>query len=139
MVFDTLPANRIQSGDGGMPHALWLRINAFLDLKTANTQRTYVGIINEWCQFLGCPAGSSEAAERFIAATDLHAIAYKKWLNGKPGQRPRFQSEASESRAVSTEQAAFQSHDGLQSTQANATIVKKFAALRRKTWTAEKG
>lgn len=127
----SLPPTQIQSQDSGLPHALWLRINAFLDLKTPNTQRTYVGIIHEWCEFLGAEAGTTTAAERFLAASDLHAIAYKKWLHGQPGQRPRFQPEQSEERAISMEQARFAASNGLQSTQSNATIVKKFAALRR--------
>lgn len=112
---------------------VWLRINAFLDLKSVNTQRTYVGIIKEWCNFLGVQAGSKAAAEAIVAATDLHAIAYRKWLERQPGQRPRFQirSRGDAGREVASFNPSRSKRDGSQSSLANATIAKKFTALRR--------
>ncbi|MCB0311131.1 MAG: hypothetical protein KDD42_07840, partial [Bdellovibrionales bacterium] len=37
---------------------LWLRITAFLSVKSPSTQVTYAGIIRDWCGFLGATAGS---------------------------------------------------------------------------------
>lgn len=110
---------------------LWLRLEAFLSLKSYNTQRTYRGIITEWCSFLGADAGSAEAASFILKATDLHAIAYRSWLEKKPGQNPRFSSnDKSKLKSLSTERRQSR-RDGLQSTLTNSTIAKKFAALRR--------
>lgn len=112
---------------------LWLRISAFLELKSINTQRTYMSIIKEWCLFLGAEAGSTEAAQFFLQADDLHAVAYKKWLDGRQGIKPRHQTSVkSESREIqSNVRRKATVRDGYQSTLANATISKKFAALRR--------
>ncbi len=114
-----------------IPPPLWLRIQAFLELKSTNTQNTYVGIIREWCEFLGATAGTSAAAQRILTANDLHAIAYRKWLEGQPGQRPRFQANLTSTKAVSTQKNTRVKRDGLQSSLSNSTIAKKFAALRR--------
>lgn len=119
------------AGSQNMPDPVWVRINAFLDLKTPNTQRTYVGIIKEWCHFLRVAPGSTSAAESILKASDLHAIAYRKWLQSQPGQRPRFSKDSAHSKDISLERSTFQKQDGLQSTLTNATIAKKFAALRR--------
>jgi integrase/recombinase XerD len=119
------------------PNRVWLRISAFLSLKSPATRVTYSGILNEWCQFLGAQAGTAESATRILAATDLHAIAYRKHLETKPGERPRIQRsrEASQARArdLSThvDTGRGRKKDGLEATQSNATIHKKFAALRR--------
>jgi integrase len=119
------------------PDRVWLRISAFLSLKSPATRITYSGILNEWCQFLGAQAGTAESARRIVAATDLHAIAYRKHLESKPGERPRIQrardAVAVQSKAVSThvDKARGRKKDGLEATQSNATIHKKFAALRR--------
>ena len=77
--------------DSSSDNALWIRLAAFFSLRSANTQITYKGILSEWCEFLGAEPGSSVAAQRVLAATDLHAIAYRNWLEGRPGQKPRMQ------------------------------------------------
>ena len=117
--------------DGGI-HPLWLRLSAFLEMRSANTRRTYSGILKEWSRFLGAEAGSDQAAYNFIQASDLHAIAYKRWLEKRPGQPSRYE------KSVETDEQSLQGHffqeetrDGTQSGQTNATIHKKFAALRR--------
>jgi site-specific recombinase XerD len=110
---------------------VWLRIGAFLELKSLNTQQTYLGIIKEWSEFLGAPAGSLTSAELFLKATDLHAIAYKKWLESRPGQKPRANYSKSSETQISTIKNNQATRDGLQASQTNATIAKKFAALRR--------
>lgn len=115
---------------------MWLRVSAFLSLKSPATRVTYSGIISEWCRFLGAEPGTNSSAAKILAATDLHAIAYRKFLEGKPGERPRFQSSSlpkSQSREVAESQAhgRAKKKDGLDATQSNATIHKKFAALRR--------
>lgn len=122
---------------GGETSRVWLRISAFLSLKSPATRVTYSGILSEWCEFLGCKAGTAESAARIVGATDLHAIAYRKFLEQRPGEKPRFQRSAdvreSTSRAVSTnvDTGRGRKKDGLDATQSNATIHKKFAALRR--------
>lgn len=115
---------------------VWLRISAFLSLKSPATRVTYSGIIAEWCRFLGAEPGTSASAARILSATDLHAIAYRKFLETKPGERPRFEESRglqTRSREVTTQvnQARAKKKDGLEATQSNATIHKKFAALRR--------
>lgn len=111
---------------------LWLRIAAFLSTKSLNTQRTYSGILEEWCSFLGIRFGDRAAAAVFIEASELHAIAYKRWLEGQPGQKPRLVvSSNSDERQLSRQVGARVVRDGTQSTLSNATIAKKFAALRR--------
>ncbi len=112
---------------------LWLRLSAFLSLRSPNTQDTYAGIVREWCAFLGAAAGTGEAARRMKQASDLHAIAYKNWLAERPGEKPRSSRRESSSRAIlAGKQQAFRTkRTGLESTLSNATIAKKFAALRR--------
>jgi integrase len=117
---------------------VWLRISAFLSLKSPATRVTYSGIISEWCEFLGAKAGTAESAARITSATDLHAIAYRKFLEQRPGEKPRFERSFSKDRSTSREVVASdrgkrrgQKKDGLDATQSNATIHKKFAALRR--------
>ncbi len=115
---------------------VWLRISAFLSLKAPATRTTYSGILAEWCQFLGAAAGTSDSANAILSATDLHAIAYRKFLERKPGEKPRLvksQGRVSAERGITIERASGRGakKDGLDATQSNATIHKKFAALRR--------
>lgn len=115
---------------------VWLRISAFLSLKSPATRVTYSGILAEWCRFLRTEPGTSEAANAILSATDLHAIAYRKFLENKPGEKPRMARMAgrvSSERSVTTERSSGRGtkKDGLDATQSNATIHKKFAALRR--------
>ncbi len=115
---------------------VWLRVSAFLSLKSPATRVTYSGILAEWCRFLRTEPGTSDAANAILSATDLHAIAYRKFLENKPGEKPRMARMAgrvSSERAVTTERSSGRGtkKDGLDATQSNATIHKKFAALRR--------
>jgi len=112
---------------------LWTRINAFLMMRSPKTQETYKGIVKEWCKFLGSSAGSTQSAKLIQSATDLHAQGYRVWLEKRPGERPRTRSsDLSTSKVLSnTRVTRRQKKDGLESTQSNATIAKKFAALRR--------
>lgn len=111
---------------------LWLRLEAFLSLKSPSTKDTYYGIIKEWCQFLKAELGTNKGAQAILAAKDLHATAYRAWLSKRPGERPRVSFSASLKRPVSLREATKATKKlGLESTQSNATIAKKFAALRR--------
>ncbi|MBX7136790.1 MAG: tyrosine-type recombinase/integrase [Oligoflexia bacterium] len=115
-------------------HEVWLRITAFLSLKAPGTQITYRGIIEEWCRFLGAEAGSAEAAQRIASANDLKAMAFRVWLEKQPGEAPRAQrKESARARGVQVyrQRAGGTKKTGLEHTQSNATIAKKFAALRR--------
>ncbi len=118
--------------------SIWQRINAFLSLKAERTQVTYSGIIREWCRFLGSDAGTEEAARRMSAATDMHAIAYRSWLESRPGEKPRAKhgKNSTETQLLSPNlQSGFgprkKKKEGLDSFLSNATMAKKFAALRR--------
>ena len=111
-------------------------MNAFLSMRSPNTRLTYAGIIREWCSFLGSEAGTPAGARKFLAATDLHAMAYKNTLEKKKGMQPRMKrSDSSSDSLVHTSDPRIarggQKKSGLESTLANATIAKKFAALRR--------
>ncbi len=122
----------INSQDFSKSHELWLRISAFLQLKSKNTQITYLGIIKEYCEFLGAVPGTKIAATKIIKASDIHAVAYKTWLESRPGNKPRIKrSQKALSKAVSKRRVQNIKKDGTQSTLSNATIRKKFAALRR--------
>ncbi len=117
-------------------HRVWLRVSAFLSLKSPATRITYSGILHEWCRFLGAEAGTQIGATKMIAATDLHAIAFRKFLESRPGERPRFQSSGTarpdaRELVVDDTKGRAKKKDGLEATQSNATIHKKFAALRR--------
>lgn len=90
-----------------------------------------MGIIREWCAFLGVEPGSEPGAKRLLQASDIHAIGYKNWLEKRPGEKPRASRRESPVRAVSTQRRKAQKKVGLEATQSNATIAKKFAALRR--------
>lgn len=118
---------------------LWQRITAFLAMRAPKTRETYLGIVREWCLFLGAPAGSPQAASLMLSASDMHAMAYRRWLEKRPGETPRLLKKGHTASGTS-QQAALeiasrksgnQKLDGLQSTLSNATIAKKFAALRR--------
>lgn len=108
---------------------LWLRLAGFLDSKSENTKRTYLGIVKEWCSFLKVQPGTEEGKLALLSANDLHALAYRNWLKKRIGQRSRFESSATEVLPALENQKSV--NDGTQSTLANATIAKKFAALRR--------
>ena len=115
---------------------VWLRISAFLSLKSPATRVTYSGIVAEWCRFLHTEAGTADGAEAILSATDLHAIAYRKFLETKPGEKPRMArmgGKVSSDRGLTIERSSGRGtkKDGLDATQSNATIHKKFAALRR--------
>lgn len=128
-----LPSIEVIPGHGSSSsqHAVWIRLSAFLSTRAPNTQTTYLGVINEWCTFLGTKPGSKDAAQKLLQVKDLHAIAYRNWLERRPGQRPRMIAQESRSKAVAKGLGTRRKADGLQSTQSNATIWKKFAALRR--------
>lgn len=110
---------------------LQTRLEAFLSLRSTNTQTTYRGIISEWITFLGPHTDPDSGAKRFLAATDIDAARYKLWLEKRPGQKARLDLSESDERAVSTQRMKRTKNDGVKSTQANATIAKKFTALRR--------
>ena len=132
-----LPVVCVDSGsEEAEQHELWLRISAFLSLKSPNTQRTYLSVISEWSEFLGAKAGSVEAAKKVVSAGQKQALAYRKWLESRPGQKPRYTTSArngSKERGImrSSKAQKNQKRDGLQSSLGNATIAKKLVVLRR--------
>lgn len=93
---DKLDADTLDNVDGVIDETrnqadqLWIRLSAFLSLRAPNTQRTYSSVFKEWCSFLGASVGSDAGAKMVIAATDLHAAAYRNWLLEQPGQRSRY-------------------------------------------------
>ena len=125
---------------------LWKKLTTFLSLRAPNTATTYLSIIKEWCLFLGAEAGTPTASNLFLSATDDQAAAYRRWLSNRPGEIPRSKrtkkspiknipitpntppSTAALQRGSSSKR---QRSDGHQTTLSNATIAKKFAALRR--------
>lgn len=112
---------------------LWIRIAAFLSGRAPLTRTTYGGILNEWCSFLHIVPGSAEGGEKFLSATDIHASAYRVWLEKRRGQRSRLspRSSTDSGKALSRERARSSLLDGSQETLSNATIAKKLSALRR--------
>lgn len=126
----SLPANDDPVFRSGM-HPLWLRIAAFLEMRSKNTRRTYTGIVKEWSLFLGAEPGTAEAARRIITANDLHAVAYKRWLEEQPGQNSRLVRSEVVTDLPEKQKRTREHRDGTQRGLSNATIHKKFAALRR--------
>jgi len=115
------------TGGGGprVTDPVWVRISAFLSLRSLNTQQTYSGIVREWCEFLGHKVGTTAGAEAIKRASDAHAIAYRRWLSGRPGECPRGATKSHGDAPLRGKKT------GLEHTLSNATIAKKFAALRR--------
>lgn len=113
--------------------SVWLRLSAFLSLKSPKTRETYIGIVNEWCRFLGAEPGSPEGSKLIVAATDMHAIAYRNWLDKRPGEKPRAEKRESDTREIVIQKRRHgpAKKEGLENTLSNATVAKKFAALRR--------
>ena len=110
---------------------LWVRLEAFLAMRAPKTYETYLGVLREWSRFLGAELGTPSAADRLTSATDLHAMAYLKWLAQRPGHRPRGRTSRANTAALQTHTAARKKKTGLEFEQSNATIHKKVAALRR--------
>lgn len=99
-------------------------------MRSPNTQTTYRGIIREWCNFLGAEAGTKRAATLMLSATDLNAAEYREWLSKQAGERPRHNTHSVGTRP-SHEVRVARRHEGRVWSLSNATIAKKFAALRR--------
>lgn len=114
---------------------LWLRLEAFLSMRSRQTYETYLGVVKEWIHFLGAEPGTDAAALKIKSAGDVHAMAYIKWLSGRPGEVPRIarrsftkaKSELPERRNPKQQDKKL----GIENLQSNATIAKKVAALRR--------
>lgn len=110
----------------------WIRLAAFVSAKSMNTQATYRGIVVEWCRFIGAVGGTPDGATKLLAADDIRALAYRRWLTQQPGQRPRsIRSKGEETTAVQVAPDPPPAMDGLQATHASATIRKKLSVLRR--------
>lgn len=130
-----LPAvsKRKRSEFGGFAE-LWVRLESFLSMRSPNTYDTYKGILKEWSNFLGAELGSDESAKRMLAASDLHAMAYVRWLSQRPGEKPRLMRKPTRAKAsvpIKAGPAHKTKKVGLENLQSNATIGKKLAALRR--------
>lgn len=118
----------------GRPSAeLWIRLEAFLSMRSPRTHETYRGILREWSSYLKAELGSAESASRLTQATDLHAMAYVNWLSSRPGEIPRLKRKVSSAaRSIVLSQGAGREKKlGVEHFQSNATIAKKIAALRR--------
>lgn len=70
-------------------HHIWRTLSVWLAQLSAQTQRTYVSIITDYCAFLGYTAGTDAAANAILTARPVEAIAYFKHLEKRPGQPPR--------------------------------------------------
>lgn len=111
---------------------VWVRIDAFLSLKAEKTRETYRGVLTEWCAFLGAGYGSINAAKLLVSAQDLHALAFRAWLERRPGHMPRGERRESKSREIALRTATKRERKtGYEATLSNATIAKKFAVLHR--------
>jgi len=122
---EKLPTLMAGGTTGHTASPVWLRITAFLSLRSPNTQETYTGIVREWCEFLGHKVGTTGGAEAIQGASDAEAMAYRRWLSARPGERPRGVKRGGEACLRPGKKT------GLEDTLANATIAKKFACLRR--------
>ena len=87
------PLIRISNSKSANPE-FWVRLEAFLSMRAKQTYETYHGIVREWCQFLGAEPGTDAGAHKLKSASDVHAMAYIKWLSGQPGEIPRLQRKS---------------------------------------------
>lgn len=110
---------------------VWIRLAAFLSLKAPETRRTYETVLREWCGFLGVGFGTEAAARKILNVDDLHASAYRTWLLKQPGQQPRLRKSQSTSKELSRSRAGKTKNIGLDASQSNATVAKKFHVMRR--------
>lgn len=143
---------RPSSTETSKSNEIWIRLAAFLSVRSPNTQSAYTSILKEWSRFLGPEFGSAAGAKAFLSATDVHAASYRNWLLTRPGEAPRMkQSEdlrpvesvlrskavtphtktTSAVLAVTAGSAIRTKKTGLENTQSNATIAMKLSALRR--------
>lgn len=131
------PAVRINKSN--QSHAdFWMRLEAFLSMRSRQTYETYHYIIRQWCEFLGADVGSDAAAQKIKSASDVHAMAYIKWLSGLPGEIPRLVRKSKPQAATEilppekmVLRSGPQKKIGTDNLLSNATIAKKVAALRR--------
>ena len=128
---NSLPSQKNTTAQSGLSQELNLRLESFLRQKAPRTQSTYRGILREWLDFLARGKETRPSADLFLEATDLDAVAFRLYLERRPGQRARGESDISEVKEIQTKVETTQKRDGLQSTQSNRTIAKKFSALRR--------
>lgn len=118
-------------------HPVWQTISGFLSLKAPTTQVTYLGIVAEWTRFLGAEPGSPKGAAAIVGASDLHAAAFRLWLEQQAGEAPRSIRQSSgapsKSRAIEVTRGRRRAakRSGLEATLSNATMAKKFTVLRR--------
>lgn len=111
---------------------VWIILTGFISIKGKGTQPTYLSVLREWTRFLGAESGTEEGADLLCKADDLHAMAWKNFLEEQPGQKPRFKRATVETKAVAlSQQRLSQLRDGLQANQSNSTINKKFNIMRR--------
>lgn len=116
---------------------VWTQLLAFLSRKSPTTGYTYSLVLKEWCAFLGVRQGTQAAADRLVVADEADVAAYLYWLERRPGEIPRERRThgmPSTIRSIERRQevqAKRVKKSGLESTMANATVAKKFAALRR--------
>lgn len=133
--------NRSENAPVGAVHAVWRAIDDFLSLKAPTTRATYVGVVAEWTRFLGAEPNSPAGATAVVGATDLHAAAFRLWLEQQAGEtarearRHRRSPDAPATRAleVTPPRGARRAtkRSGLEATLSNATVAKKFTILRR--------
>jgi integrase/recombinase XerC len=124
-------------------HAVWRIIDDFLSLKAPTTRVTYLGVVGEWARFLGAEPNSPAGAAAVVGATDLHAAAFRLWLEKQVGETARDVRRHSSTRsaqaasatralrAVPRRAARVTKRSGLEATLSNATVAKKFTILRR--------
>ena len=124
--------NSADTALGSTKSSVWVRIDAFLSLKAEKTRETYIGVLREWCNFLGAGYGSVAAANLLASAQELHALAFRAWLERRPGHRPRGERRESRSRELTLRTAPQRERKtGYETALSNATIAKKFAVLHR--------
>lgn len=124
------------NNDNNRPSGLvWQRIAAFLSSRSSNTQRTYKGILEEWVKFLGAEPYSAESAQALLSVSETRVAAYQHWLKKQPGIAPKLKSSSAATPTTTAvavvNNSKAEPRDGLQTSLANSTIIKKFAALRR--------
>lgn len=112
---------------------VWMRVSAWLSTLAPTSQRTYAGVIREYCQFLKCDVGSYAAARAILGADPMVAVAYREWCLQQRGQTPRAlrKQQEAERRVTVTHPHIRSRPDGLQHTAGNATVAKKLACLRK--------
>lgn len=97
-------------------------------LSRKQSRREYIGILREYCDFIGATPGTPEGAERFLRVTDIDVIQFQNYIKNKQGVLPRELMKAKAVQKVVVLNEHGQEEN--ECTAAPATILRKLVLIR---------